>query len=84
MNDVLGYQGQNVVITGAASGMGQAAAQLLVDLGAQVYALDLTQNPNKCPARQFIEQVIPCVGLTQFVFRPRPHQVDQNLKRWII
>jgi len=41
MNDVLGYQGRNVVITGAASGMGQAAAELLVDLGARVYALDI-------------------------------------------
>ena len=43
MNDVLGYQGKNVVITGAASGMGQAAAQLLVDAGAQVYALDIAE-----------------------------------------
>jgi NAD(P)-dependent dehydrogenase (short-subunit alcohol dehydrogenase family) len=43
MNDVLGYQGRNVVITGAASGMGQAAAQLLVDLGAVVYALDIAE-----------------------------------------
>jgi len=41
MSDVLGYKGRNVVITGAASGMGQAAAQLLVDLGATVYALDI-------------------------------------------
>ena len=38
MSDVLGYKGKNVVITGAASGMGEAAAQLLVGLGAQVYA----------------------------------------------
>jgi len=43
MNDVLGYKGKNVVITGAASGMGQAAAQLLVDVGAQVYALDIAE-----------------------------------------
>lgn len=43
MNDVLGYQGKNVVITGAASGMGQAAAQLLVELGATVYALDIAE-----------------------------------------
>jgi NAD(P)-dependent dehydrogenase (short-subunit alcohol dehydrogenase family) len=42
MKDVLGYQGKQVVITGAASGMGAAAAQLLVDLGAQVYALDIS------------------------------------------
>jgi NAD(P)-dependent dehydrogenase (short-subunit alcohol dehydrogenase family) len=41
MKDLLGYEGKNVVITGAASGMGQAAAQLLIDLGAQVYALDI-------------------------------------------
>ena len=41
MQDVLGYQDKQVVITGAASGMGQAAAQLLVDLGAQVHALDI-------------------------------------------
>ena len=43
MSDVLGYEGKNVVITGAASGMGQAAAQLLVDAGARVYALDIAE-----------------------------------------
>ena len=43
MTDVLGYQGKNVVITGAASGMGRAAAQLLVDAGANVYALDIAE-----------------------------------------
>jgi len=43
MNDVLGYKGKNVVITGAASGMGQAAAQLLVDVGAEVYAMDILE-----------------------------------------
>ena len=43
MEDVLGYAGKNAVITGAASGMGQAAAQLLVDLGATVYALDIAE-----------------------------------------
>ena len=41
MTDVLGYKGKNVVITGAASGMGEAAAQLLVDAGAEVFALDI-------------------------------------------
>jgi NAD(P)-dependent dehydrogenase (short-subunit alcohol dehydrogenase family) len=43
MTDVLGYQGKDVVITGAASGMGKAAAQLLVDAGANVYALDIAE-----------------------------------------
>ena len=43
MNNVLGYQGKNVVLTEAASGMGQAAAQLLIELGAKVYALDIAE-----------------------------------------
>lgn len=41
MDDVLGYKGKSVVVTGAASGIGQAAAQILVDLGASVTALDI-------------------------------------------
>jgi NAD(P)-dependent dehydrogenase (short-subunit alcohol dehydrogenase family) len=41
MKDVLGYQGKTTVITGAASGMGAAATRLLVDLGAEVHALDV-------------------------------------------
>lgn len=53
MENLLGYQGQNVVITGAASGMGQAAAQLLVDLGADVYALDIA--PVSVPVKAAIE-----------------------------
>lgn len=40
MKDYFGYTGKNVVVTGAASGMGRAAAAMLVDLGAKVYALD--------------------------------------------
>lgn len=42
--DLLGYEGKRTVITGSASGMGQAAAQLLVDLGAEVYALDVKET----------------------------------------
>ena len=41
MKDALGYEGKSVVMTGAASGMGAAAAHLLVDLGAEVHALDI-------------------------------------------
>jgi NAD(P)-dependent dehydrogenase (short-subunit alcohol dehydrogenase family) len=53
VNDILGYQGKKVVITGAASGMGQAAAQLLVDLGAEVYTLDIA--PVTVPIAEAIE-----------------------------
>jgi NAD(P)-dependent dehydrogenase (short-subunit alcohol dehydrogenase family) len=41
MDDVLGYSGKRVVVTGAASGMGAATAALLVDVGATVIALDV-------------------------------------------
>ena len=41
MEDVLGYAGKRVVVTGAASGMGAAAAQLLVDVEAEVIGLDV-------------------------------------------
>lgn len=41
MEDVLGYQGKSVVVTGAASGMGEATAAILVELGATVTALDV-------------------------------------------
>jgi len=41
MEDVLGYAGRGVVVTGSASGMGEATARLLVELGASVTGLDL-------------------------------------------
>ncbi len=41
MDDVLGYAGKRVLVTGAASGMGAATAALLIELGAHVTALDV-------------------------------------------
>lgn len=38
IKELFGLEGKNVVITGAGSGMGKAAARLLVELGADVYA----------------------------------------------
>ena len=38
MNNYFGFQGKTVVVTGASSGMGEAAAKMLVDLGAEVHA----------------------------------------------
>lgn len=39
MKDYLGYSGKICVVTGASSGMGRAAAEMLIDLGATVYTL---------------------------------------------
>ena len=40
MRDYFGYNGKTVVVTGVASGLGKATAEMLVELGANVYALD--------------------------------------------
>ena len=45
MEDVLGYAGRPVVVTGSASGMGEATARLLVQLGAEVTGLDIRPTP---------------------------------------
>ena len=41
MDDVLGYKDKRVVVTGSASGMGEATAQILVDIDAEVIGLDV-------------------------------------------
>lgn len=40
MSDLLGYRGKRVIVSGCFSGMGEATARLLLDLGAQVHGLD--------------------------------------------
>lgn len=48
------YEGRQVVVTGAASGMGEAAARLLSEAGARVVALDIK------PVSQAGYRYIPC------------------------
>lgn len=43
MSDLLGYEGKRVIVSGCFSGMGEAAAKLLLDLGAEVHGLDFKQ-----------------------------------------
>ena len=43
MKNYFGYTDKLCVVTGASSGMGKATVEMLVDLGAKVYAIDL--NP---------------------------------------
>lgn len=40
MSDILGYRGKKVVVSGCFSGMGEATARILLDLGAEVHGLD--------------------------------------------
>ena len=52
MNDRFDYSGRRVVITGAASGMGEATTRLLGELGAEVWALDM--NDVTATAKAFV------------------------------
>jgi NAD(P)-dependent dehydrogenase (short-subunit alcohol dehydrogenase family) len=40
MSDILGYKGKRVIVSGCFSGMGEATAKILLDLGAEVHGLD--------------------------------------------
>ena len=55
MKDYFGYKDKVCVVTGASSGMGEATARMLVDLGAKVYALDM----NECKV-DWITEFIKC------------------------
>ena len=53
MDNVLGYAGKRVIITGCFSGMGEAAAQVLLDLGAEVHGFDY--KPCALPLASFTQ-----------------------------
>jgi NAD(P)-dependent dehydrogenase (short-subunit alcohol dehydrogenase family) len=74
MKDALGYAGKQVVITGAASGMGAAAAQLLVDLGAEVHALDIAKV--MVPVRQAIATDMKSRSSIDAAIARLPKQID--------
>lgn len=44
MSDILGYKGKRVIVSGCFSGMGEATAKLLLDLGAEVHGLDFRDS----------------------------------------
>ena len=54
MDNVLGYAGKRVIVSGAASGMGAATTKLLVELGAEVHAVDI-KKPDMSGLASFTE-----------------------------
>src|SRR5690349_20205644 len=54
MDDVLGYAGRRVIAFGAASPIGTATIKILVDLGAEVHAIDL-EKPDQPGLASFTE-----------------------------
>jgi NAD(P)-dependent dehydrogenase (short-subunit alcohol dehydrogenase family) len=67
--DVLGYAGKRVIVTGAASGMGAATAEILVELGAEVHAVDV-----KAPVTAGLASYTECD-------LRRPEQIDAAVDR---
>lgn len=52
MKDYFGYHGKTCVVTGAASGIARAVGEMLIDLGANVYGLDV--NEVKTPGVRYV------------------------------
>jgi NAD(P)-dependent dehydrogenase (short-subunit alcohol dehydrogenase family) len=74
MKDVLGYEGKKAVITGCASGMGASAAEMLVDLGAEVYALDV--GDVKAPVHRAIRTDMKSRSSIDAAIEELPAEID--------
>lgn len=77
MKNYLGYKDKVCVVTGAASGVGKAIAEALVDIGADVYALD--RNPVNVPGiKEFIQINLADKASIDDVFQNKlPKTVDK-------
>jgi len=75
MKDYLNYTGKVCVVTGAASGMGKATTELLVDLGAEVYALDLME-PTTTGIKEFIKVNLGDKDSIDLAFAKLPNEMD--------
>lgn len=74
MKTLMGYEGKNVVITGSASGMSKAATELLIDLGANVYAIDL--NEISLPVKQSFRANLANKEEIDSVIAQLPEKID--------
>lgn len=76
MKDYFGYKGQVCVVTGAASGMGKATAEMLIDLGADVYALDVMEVTTP-GIKSFIKVSLGEKDSIDKAFELLPNQMDK-------
>ncbi len=76
MKDYFGYKGQVCVVTGAASGMGKATTEMLVDLGADVYALDVMEVTTP-GIKSFIKVSLGDKDSIDEAFKQIPEQIDK-------
>ena len=71
---LLGFEGKTVVITGAASGMAHSAAELLLSLGAKVYAIDM--NEVDLPVEKAIKGNLSDKNAIDSVVSELPERID--------
>ncbi|MCL2166215.1 MAG: hypothetical protein FWH49_02870, partial [Clostridiales bacterium] len=76
MKDYLNYSNALCVVTGAASGIGKATAEILVDLGADVYTLDV-QNCGVPGIRQHIPVDLASKASIDLAFAALPDKIDK-------
>jgi NAD(P)-dependent dehydrogenase (short-subunit alcohol dehydrogenase family) len=76
MKDYLNYGGAVCVVTGAASGIGKATTEILVDLGAAVYALDV-QTCDVPGIRQYIPVDLASKESIDQAFAQVPDKIDK-------
>jgi len=76
MKDYFGYQGKVCVITGAASGMAKAATEMLVDLGAEVYAMDWAEVTTP-GIKAFIQTNLGQKESIDEAFKKIPDEIDK-------
>ena len=74
LKKLFGYENKNVVITGAASVMSKSACELLLELGANVYAIDI--NPIALPVKKAIQADLGKQEEIERVVRELPEQID--------
>lgn len=75
MKDYFGYNNKVCVVTGAASGIGKATTDLLIELGAKVYALDIFEIDIP-GVKNFIKVDLRSKDAIDMAFEEIPKQID--------
>lgn len=75
MKNYLGYKDKVCVVTGAASGMGKATCEILINLGAKVYAMDLA--PITLPVEKAIQLNLGDKDSIDKAFGQVPAEIDR-------
>ena len=75
MKDYFGYKNKICVVTGAASGIGKKTAELLIELDAEVYALDITKIELE-GTKKFIEVDLSSKESIDLAMKQLPEHID--------